>query len=258
MWRVDDAVRSSVAVVNREAARRYWPGASPVGAHISMVDANGQPSGEPIEVIGVVDNVLSSEVTQPPPPRLYRPLSGRSLTNPSFIVRAHDDSGALAPAVRDALRSVDRDLAVSEVRTFNAQISSFLRTYDLIVALFTGFAGIGLIVAVTGVYGVTAFSVNQRRHDIGVRMALGATAGDVVRFVVVRTLRLIAVGVFLGAAAGLALGRTMGSVLVATSPSDPATFGTVIALLVLSGLAASLVPAWSAVSIDPIAVLKRE
>jgi putative ABC transport system permease protein len=257
MWRVEDSARP-VAVVNREAARRYWPGQSPIGAHITMVDASGQAGGEPIEVIGVVGNVLSYAVTQPPAPRLYRPLAGRSLANPSFIVRARDDSGALAPAVREALWGVDRDLAVSEVRTFNSQISSIRRTYDLLVALFTGFAGIGLIVAVTGVYGVTAFSVNQRRHEIGVRVALGATAGDVVRFILIRTLRLVAAGVLLGAAAGLGLGRTMGSVLVGTSPSDPATWATVIGLLVVSGLAASLVPAWSAVSIDPIAVLKRE
>jgi putative ABC transport system permease protein len=257
MWRVDDAT-AAVAVVNREAVRRYWPSQSPVGTHVAMVDANGQPIGDPIEIVGVVENVLSAAVTQPPPPRLYRPIAGRSLASVVFIVRAHDDSGAIAPAVREALRSADRNLAVSEVLTFNSQIASVLRTYDLILALFAGFAAIGLIVAVTGVYGVTAFSVNQRRHEIGVRMALGATAGDVVRLFVGKSVRLIAAGLALGVAAGWAIGRAMGSVLVGTSASDPLTFGAVIGLLLVSGLVATLVPAWSAVSIDPIAVLKRE
>ena len=257
MWRVDDATRA-VAVVNREAVHRYWPGESPVGAHIAMVDAGGEQTGEPIEIIGVIENVLSSAVTQPPPPRLYRPLGGRSLASVVFIARAHDDSGATAPAVRDVLRDVDRNLAVSQVLTFTSQIASFRRTYELIVALFVGFAAIGLIIAVTSVYGVTAFAVNQRRHEIGVRMALGATGGDVIRLFVGRSSRLIAAGLVVGIVAGWAIGRAMDSVLVGTSATDPATFVTVIALLVASGVAASLVPAWSAVSIDPIAVLKNE
>ncbi|OLE82694.1 MAG: hypothetical protein AUF76_08520 [Acidobacteria bacterium 13_1_20CM_2_65_9] len=127
-----------------------------------------------------------------------------------------------------------------------------------IMGMFVGFASIGLIVAVAGVYGVTAFSVNQRGHEIGVRMALGATAANVVSLFISRSLRLILIGVAVGVAAGWAMGRTMNSILVETSPSDPATYTTVIGLIVMSGLVTSLVPASRAVSIDPIAVLKRE
>jgi putative ABC transport system permease protein len=257
MWRAEESTRA-VAAVNREAARRYWPGQSPIGEHIAIVDANSGPTGASIEIVAVVDNVRSGRVTQPPPPRLYRPLGVRPLAGVVFLVRAQDDAGGVAPPIRDALRSADRDLAVSEVRPFTAELASFLRTNDLILLMFVGFAIVGLVVAVTGVYGVTAFSVSQRRHEIGVRMALGATAADVVRLIIGRSVRLIVIGVAAGVAAGLAMGRTMSSILVDTSPFDPATYITVVALIVSSGLVAGFVPASRAVSIDPIAVLKRQ
>jgi len=145
--------------------------------------------------------------------------------------------------------------------TVNFVTTNVLSTWGLatlIMGMFVGFAAIGLTVAVAGVYGVTAFSVNQRRHEIGVRMAVGATAANVVTLFISRSLRLILIGVAVGVAAGWAMGRTMNGILVETSPSDPATYTTVIGLIVMSGLVASLVPASRAVSIDPIAVLKRE
>jgi putative ABC transport system permease protein len=259
MWLPEDRGSAwPVAVVNREAARRYWPGRSPLGAHITMVEADGRPASDPIEIVGVIDNMRSGAVRQPPPPRIYRPLAPESAASVVFLARSPVEAAAAGPAIRDVLRNADRALAVSEVRPFDAQIATFLRTYDLIMGMFVGFASIGLIVAVAGVYGVTAFSVNQRGHEIGVRMALGATAANVVSLFISRSLRLILIGVAVGVAAGWAMGRTMNSILVETSPSDPATYTTVIGLIVMSGLVASLVPASRAVSIDPIAVLKRE
>ena len=202
--------------------------------------------------------MIGADIVSPPPPRLYRPIATRPLTGVAFLVRAPGDPAAQAPQVREALRSEDRDLAVSEVRTVRTQVDNFLRTYDLVMSLFVGFAAIGLVVAVTGVYGVTAFSVGQRRHEIGVRLALGATAANIMHLIAKRTFRLIGLGALLGIAAGWAIGVAMRNVLSGVAATDPATYGSVIGIIVFCGLVATYVPAARAMSIDPMAVLKRD
>jgi ABC-type antimicrobial peptide transport system permease subunit len=137
-------------------------------------------------------------------------------------------------------------------------VKIFFRTNNLIVGMFAGFSAIGFIVALTGIYGVTAFAVGQRRHEIGVRVALGATSRDVIRLIVGRTVRLMTIGTIFGLATGWALARAIRGFLFQTSALDPLTYLTVIALLALCGLVASYVPARRAVSIDPVAVLKRD
>jgi putative ABC transport system permease protein len=258
-WQPDDRASAwAVALVNREAVRRYWPSRSPVGERITMLDAKGQAEGPPIAIVGVVDNVIGVEPTEPPPPRVYRPLAVRPLAGVGFLVRASGDAASLAPAVREALRAEDRDLAVSDVRTARHQVDSFMRTYDLIMALFVSFAAIGLIVAVTGVYGVTAFSVGQRRHEIGVRLALGATAADVIRLIAERTFRLIGCGAVFGVAGGWAIGLAMRNLLFGVGAADPATYAAVLSVVTLCGFVATYVPAYRAMSIDPMTVLKRD
>ena len=164
----------------------------------------------------------------------------------------------LATTARDVVRAADRDLAVSEVRGFDDRLEIFLRTNALLVGMFVGFAAIGFIVALSGIYGVTAFSVGQRRHEIGVRVALGATGGDVIRLIVNRTMRLLAIGTVFGLATGWAVARSMRSFLFETSALDPLTYVIVVGLVTLSGFAASYLPARRVVAIDPVAVLKRE
>ena len=255
----DRAADWSVALVNREAARRYWPSGSPVGARITPLDETGRPSAAAIDVIGVVDNVLGSELSEPPPPRIYRPLpSTRPLASVAFAIRTSGDAAALGPAVRGALREQDRDLAVSDVRPASRQLEGTMRTYTLIVSMFVGFAAIGFVVAIAGVYGVTAFSVGQRRHEIGVRMALGATGGDVMRLVAVRSLRLIAIGAAAGIGLGWTIGLTMRNVLFGVGVADPITYTTVLAVVAIAAGVATGIPARRAVAIDPMAVLKRE
>lgn len=255
---VDRAASWAVALVNREAVRRYWPSQSPVGERITMLDAKGQVDGPPVEIIGVVDNVIGADVTEPPPPRVYRPLAARPLASVAFVVRASGNPSSLTPAVRDALRAEDRDLAVSDVRMARNQVDDSLRTLNLVMALFGGFAAIGLTVAVTGVYGVTAFSVGQRRHEIGVRMALGATAGDVIRLIAGRTLRLLGIGAALGIGGGWAIGLAMRNILFGVGAIDPATYTAVLSLVAICGFVATYLPAHRAISIDPMTVLKRE
>ncbi|HLG53829.1 MAG TPA: ABC transporter permease [Vicinamibacterales bacterium] len=258
LWTEDDRRLSApVAALSREAAKRYWPGESPIGQRIVMLDGTGSPVGDPIEIVGVVDDVKSSAVTQPAPPRIYRPLT-QTPENVAFAVRVRGDAAWSALSVREAVRDEDRDLAVADIRTFATMLEAQGRTRELLIALFTGFAGIGLVLAVTGVYGVTAFSVEQRRREVGLRLALGATTRDVIRLLVTRSFRPIATGMVLGTLGGWAISRTMRGQLFGTGVFDPSTYLTVIAIVAISGLIASLVPARRAASVDPMSVLKRE
>src|SRR5262249_35482640 len=157
---------------------------SPIGAEFVPVDAAGRAAGDPLRIVGVVDNILGPDPTEAPPPRIYRPLATRSLASVVFTVRGASDGLQLGGGIRDALRELDRDLAVAEVRPFSDVVDSVLREFYMIMALFIGFATIGLVVAIAGVYGVTSFSVGQRRHEIGVRLALGATARHILNLIV--------------------------------------------------------------------------
>lgn len=259
MWRPEDrAAGWRVAVVNREAVRRYWPGRSPIGDHLTMADANGRASGDAVEIVGVVDSVIGSSVNDPPPPRIYRPLAVGPVVSVGFLVRVPGSVAAVAPALREVLRAEDRDLAMSDVRTFEDEVNVEMRSQTLVMALFVGFAAIGLVVAIAGVYGVTAFAVGQRRHELGVRLALGATAADVVRLVVGGSFRLIALGVAFGLFGGWAIGLTIRNILVGVSATDSVTSVAVLALVLGGAFIATYVPAHRVVTIDPATVLKRD
>ena len=260
VWTPADRASSwSVALVNREAVRRYWPDRSPIGDRLTMMDATGRPDGGAIEVIGVVDNVIGPDPHEPAPPRIYRPLpAAPSLASVAFAIRVAGDPAASASAIRDALRAHDRSLAVAELRPATRELDESQRMDRLIVSLFIGFAAIGLVVAIAGVYGVTAFSVGQRRHEIGVRLALGATTADVVRLVAGRTLRLLAVGATLGMAGGWGIGVAIRNILYGVGAADPLTYVVVLALVGTCGFAAAYLPTRRAISIDPVSVLKRE
>jgi len=258
LWRPEDRASGwGVAVVNREAARRYWPARSPIGEHVTMTDADGRPTGDPLTIVGVIDNVIAAPEA-PPPPRIYRPLAVRPMASVVFLIRTAGDPGVAGPALRSAVREENRDLAVSDLRPFSDQIASELRTQNLIMAMFAAFAAIGFVVAIAGIYGVTAFAVTQRRREISVRLALGASAAGMARLVMGRSLRLIVIGAALGLGGAAALGSAMRSVLFGVPATDPLTYAIVVAVFTIGGLTATYVPARRVTSFDPAAVLKRE
>ena len=260
LWTAADRQSSwRVAAVSREAARRYWPDRSPIGERILPVNAAGEPAGEPLEIVGLVDDVVGGDVDRPPPPRVYRPWPARPAESVAIAVRAAGDAASIAPLLRDELRRIDETLAVSEVRSLVAWSRQQMRSTELIVAMFVAFAGVGLLVAIAGIYGVTAFSLGQRRREIGVRLALGATASDVVGLLMAGTGRLLVLGLVLGLAAGWALAQTMTGILTNNvSAADPLTYAAVLGLLCASALVASYVPAHRVWSLDPAVVLRRE
>jgi len=255
----DRAASTRVALISREAVRRYWPGQSPIGQRLTLLDGAGDPAGDPVTVVGVVDDVKGLSLTEPAPPRIYFPLAQHVGESVVFTVRTVRDTSLMAALIRGALRAEDADLAVSEIRTLDAMLDTRLfRPFHLVVALFVGFATIGLVLALTGVYGVAAFSVGQRRHEISIRLALGATSTEVTRLVVARSFRPIGIGLVLGAAGGWAAASVMRGLLFGTTVLDPSIYITVIGVLALGGLAASLVPARRAAAADPAFVLKQE
>ena len=255
----DRETSERVAVISREAGKRYWPGQSPLGQRITLLNGAGEPAGAPITIVGVVGDVKGISLTEPAPPRVYVPLAQRVSESVVVVVRTSRDTSLMAALIRNALRTEDADLALSEIRPLDAMLDTRLfRPFHLVVALFVGFATIGLVLALTGVYGVAAFSVGQRKHEISIRLALGATSTEVTRLVVARSFRPIGLGLALGAAGGWAAASLMRGLLFGTTVLDPSIYITVIGVLALGGLAASLVPARRAAAADPAFVLKQE
>jgi putative ABC transport system permease protein len=255
----DRETSARVAVVSREAVKRYWPGQSPIGQRITLLNGTGDPAGGPIAIVGVVDDVKGVSVTGPAPPRIYFPLAQRVGESVVFTARTALDTSLMAGLIRNALRAEDADLALSEIRRLDAMLDTRLfQPFHLVVALFGAFAAIGLVLALTGVYGVAAFSVGQRRHEIGIRLALGATSAEVTRLVVARSFRPIGVGLLLGALGGWGAASVMRGLLFGTTALDPSIYITVIGLLALGGFAASFVPARRAAASDPAFVLKQQ
>jgi putative ABC transport system permease protein len=257
--RGDDGAAPRVALVSREAVRRFWPNGSPVGAHIDLV---GEPAtaatATAIEIVGIVDDVKSADPTEPAPPRIYRPLAQSPDRGVALVVRSAGDPTALAPAVRDVLRHVDPDLAISQIRRLDQIVREQFAENYVLVGLFASSALLALVLAGTGVYGVTAYGVSQRTQEIGIRMALGASRHSVLSLVLGQNGRLVVIGALIGVAGGAMLGRAMRSILYRVGPDDPVTFATVISVLTAVAFVASYLPARRASHIDPLTALRHE
>jgi len=252
----DDATAAKVAVISREAARRYWNGASPVGSQIEIVGEDDDHAT--VEVVGVVDDVKTADLTEPMPPRIYRPLAQRPERAVAFVVRADGDPASLGPSVREAIRAADADLAVSQIRPLDTLLFDTLRENRVLVGMFVAFALVALLLSAAGLYGVTAYAVSQRTQEIGIRMALGATAADVLGMIVGQNARLVGAGAIVGVLGGLGLGSAMRSILYKVGATDPATFVAVLAMLSAVALVASYLPARRATRIDPLECLRTE
>lgn len=236
----------AVAVVNETFARRHWPDGSPLGQQVRLAELEAT-----VEVIGVVRDVPPFDPTAPPSPELY--LSNRQTLRgfPYVVVRTAIEPGAVVEPVRAAVESVHPDLDPSQVRTMEELVANQLvrpRFNALLVGLF---AGVALLLGAVGIYGVVAYGVELQRHEIGVRMALGAGRARVVARVLGDGLRLLVVGVILGAGATLATGGLLTGLLYGVPPTDPWTFAATVAVLLLVGSAATLIPALRASRTDP-------
>jgi predicted permease len=255
----DDARAPRVAIVSRSFAQRFWPGADAVGRRISMEDHPG--ADDWLTVVGVVADVRQERLTEGPVAAIYQPYRQVTFTyflsHMSFVARTDAAPGAYASAMRAALRDIDPDQPAQEVAPLET-LTATQRLEPLFQArLLTAFSLLALVLAAVGIYGLLAYGVVERTREIGIRMALGAATGRVIRMILARTLLLAGLGVVLGAGGALALTRALSGFLFDTSPTDPLTFCAVAALLLVVALGAGLVPARRATRVNPVLALRE-
>ncbi|HEU5335687.1 MAG TPA: FtsX-like permease family protein, partial [Terriglobales bacterium] len=253
-----------VVLISRNMAKKYWPGQNPIGKRLRQEE--NQPW---ITVVGVVGDVSDGAGSLQPRPHIYLPFLqvsdsitaenvvgvGRSM---NLAVRAAGDPAALASAVVAKVNSLDPDLAVANVQTMPEVVAASLAGPRFNTSLLSVFAGFALFLAAMGIYGVLAYAVTQQRHEIGIRLALGAEPRHVLRFVLGWGARLACLGALFGIVAALAFSHLMAGLLFGVDPTDPLTFAGVTVLLLLVAGLASYLPARRATRVDPMIALRCE
>jgi putative ABC transport system permease protein len=244
-----------VGLINETMARKFWPNEDPVGKRINT----GNPASNPwITVIGVVRDTRSSGLEKEPYPQVYLPALQFRQRAMTFVARTSADPAGVVPAVRRELAALDKELPLYNVRTMEQVLADSISRRRFQMILTAAFAGVGLLLAAVGIYGVISYSVAQRTHELGVRVALGARAGDILRLVVGQGLGLALAGVGVGLALALGLTRVLASMLYGVSATDPLTFAFVALALLGVALLACLVPARRATKVDPMIALRYE
>jgi predicted permease len=253
----DAASARPVAVVDEELAARYWPNQNPVGKRVNL----GAPEGQPpawIEVVGVVGHAKQEGLDAEARVQLYLPYAQSPGAQLALAVRTTGNPERLLPALRAAVREVDRDLPLADVRTLEARVDASVGPRRLSALLLGGFATLALVMACLGLYGVMAYAVAQRTREMGVRLALGAARGNVLGLVLRQGLTLALAGGAVGLAGALALSRLLQSQLYEVRAADPATLAGVVLLLGAVAFVAALVPARRATRVDPAVALRGD
>jgi putative ABC transport system permease protein len=257
----DDAESLPVAVVNQTLARRFWPGENPVGRKVTFDGAFG-PSGffprVPREIVGVVADFKSTSLDRAADPEIYCPHQQVVWRMMSVVVRTQGDPLALADELRQEVWSLDRNIALFQLRAMDDVVSQSVARPRLNTALLTAFAVISLVLAAIGVYGLISYSVSLRSSEIGIRMALGAQRRDILWQMLREGVVLTAVGLLVGTLVALALTRSLAALLFEIAPTDPLTFASVALLLLAVTLLASYLPARRATRVDPLVALRDQ
>ena len=249
----------TVAVIGEAMARRFWPGEDPLGKRITPGSPTSTDPDDWITVVGVVNDVRQFELAADPKPQMYLTYEQAGFFAPRHLVVSADvEPLSLAPSVRSAVWEIDRDQPVSNVRTMDDVLSESIARQRFSMLLLGLFAFVALVLAAVGIYGVMSYTVAQRTREIGIRMALGAQTGDVLRLAVGQGLKLVLVGVAIGLGASLALTRVMTSLLFGVSASDPATLAVISLVLISVAVLASYIPARRATKVDPLIALRYE
>ncbi len=248
-----------VAVINETMASRYWPGQEAIGQRFMM----GTDDKPWLTIVGVVGQVRHNAVVEPPRAEMYiahAQLPGHIGSAPrgmALVVQGDGDAAALATGLRAVVRGLDARLAVGSVRTMDDLAASHLATARFTAGLLSAFAALALVLAVVGLYGAVSLVTDERAPEIGVRMALGAERGAILRLVLAEGVVLTAVGAAIGVAASALFARTIEAQLYGVSPHDPAAFVGVPVLFCAVALVASLLPARRAARLDPAVVIRR-
>jgi putative ABC transport system permease protein len=245
----------AVAVINETLARKVFPGEDPIGKRINL----GNPETSPWRtIIGIVRDVHQKALDEAPYPQMYAPYAQFPSRGMTLIARTSSDPSALAPAIRNELSAMDKDQPLYNVRTMEQVMSESIARQRFSMLLIAIFAGVGLVLASVGIYGVMSYVVAQRTHEIGVRMALGASAQDVLKMVVRQGMILALIGTGLGLGAAFLLSRLITSLLFNVSATDPLTYALISSLLIGVALLACYIPARRATRVDPMTALRYE
>src|SRR5216117_227178 len=242
-----------VIIVNQAFAKKFWPNQDAVGKRIVMGGMSEHPNW--IRIVGVVGDVRHFGLDIDPKPEMYVPFAQDPYFTTIYVVRSNQDLRSLLPAIRREIQAIDSAVPLANVRTFEQMIADSVAPRRLSVVLLGVFAGVAVLLASVGIYGVMSFLVVQRTHEIGVRMALGAQRSDVLKLVLFRSLKLISVGTIIGLIVALMSTHTLRALLYSVSAFDAMTFVLVTILLAAVALAASYLPAIRATKADPMVVL---
>jgi putative ABC transport system permease protein len=251
----DNADAPGVTIINETAARRYWPGEDPIGKRLKR----GRPESQNpwLTIVGIIGPISHTSLEVAAQPEFYVPF----LQNPdgvlTLVARSSADPGTITKAVRGEVLALDRDLPASNIKFMSELIANSVAQPRLYAVLLIIFATVALILAAVGIYGLLSYSVSQRKQEIGIRLALGATPGDIRKLVLVQALRLVIVGLIIGLLVGFASTRLMASLLFGVSATDPLIFILISLLLFGVALLASYFPARSATRVDPLTATLR-
>src|SRR5262245_1186132 len=254
---------TGVDIISQSLARRFFPDRSPLGERmmVDWLDPNMREGNERLisrEIVGVVGDVKQLSVTDQGKMEMFLPYGQNGVRYAMAAVRAEGDPLKLAPAIQREVAGEDKDLPIADVKTMEERTFWLTAQSQTSAMTFSVFAVLGLLLSAIGVYGVMSYAVAQRTHELGIRLALGARRGDVLRLVILQCLRLAFAGLALGLAAALALTRLLKNLLFGVSATDPSTFAVIALLLVFVALLACWIPAWRAANVDPMVALKCE
>ncbi len=247
--RADDEKGALVAVVNETMAKRYWSGKDPIGERV-------QVKGRWMRVVGVAKDSKYQSVRETPKPFFYVPWRQNATVGSGLYIRTPLSAETMATAVAREVRALDARLAPFEMITMQEQVDRSTSAQLVAVTLVGVLGGLALLLAAIGLYGVMSYAVSESSRELGLRMALGAGASNVLRLVMSRGLGLMLGGVLLGGAVALGLTRLMGNMLYKVSPRDPVAFGAAFAVMTIAALAACCLPAWRAARTDPARALR--
>ena len=253
----DNAQGKPVVIVTEKTAKHYWPGQSPIRKRLKPGGTSGK--GAWYEVVGVVKDVRQNDFVAEPKMQMYMPHSQvRFFPANALVVRTKVEPLSVAPSIRNQIWGIDKDQPVSDIRTMDDIVASAVARQRFSMLLLGVFAGLALVLAAVGIYGVMSYSVAQRTREIGIRMALGAQRSDVLKMTVGQGLKLVGVGVVIGLIAAVIVTRVMSSLLFGISATDPMTFLSITFVLVGVSILASYIPALRATRIDPMLALRYE